>query len=70
MLSIIAIILWLTVGTVLSWLLKDFGRSLEPEMVVFPPALVFLLFALFAYVIARFSWNTFNDAKSEKEDKL
>jgi len=58
----IAIALWLVVGASLTWLLKDFNRSLAPERSVFSPSLIVSLFLTFAVVMGVFSWNSWRNA--------
>ena len=56
------IVLWLVVGSSLTWLLTDFNRTLAPETSFLPPWLVFSGFLGFALVIGRFSWRSARNA--------
>ena len=63
-LPVAALVLWLLVGISLSWLVRDFNRSLAPESSVISPGLILLLFITFAVVIGRFFWNSRRNAPS------
>ena len=56
------IVLWLVVGSSLTWLLTDFNRTLAPETSFLSPWLVFSGFVGLAFVIGRFSWRSARNA--------
>jgi len=60
----VALVLWLLVGSSLSWLIKDFNRSIAPETSIFSPELIFSLYLVFAIVIGRYSWKSWRKAAS------
>jgi hypothetical protein len=66
LLPMTAVVLWLAVGSTLTWLLKDFNRSLEPETSLLSPWLIFSLFLIFAVAIGVFSWKSWRNAPQGK----
>jgi len=56
-LPLFALLLWLLAGSLLTWLLADFDRTLAPAKSTLPPWLIFLLFLAPAVVVG---WLVFS----------
>ena len=54
----IAIIVWMVVGIILTWLLIDFNRNLAPDVPDVHPSVILSLFLLFALFVWRVSLNS------------
>jgi hypothetical protein len=53
----VAIIVWMVVGIILTWLLTDFNRNLAPDVPDVHPSVIFSSFLLFALFVWRISLN-------------
>jgi len=50
-LPVFALLLWMLVGSLLTWLMADFDRSLAPAKSTVPPWLIFSLFLAPALIV-------------------